>query len=131
MRLLLDTHVWLCSTIGDPRISPAVRDAIEDRQNDVFVSAASVWELAIKYRLGRIPLPLPPHEYAPAMLARAGFTSLPISIRHAAAVAALPDLHRDPFDRLLIAQALHDDLTLVTIDPIVRRYAVATIDARG
>jgi PIN domain nuclease of toxin-antitoxin system len=131
MRLLLDTHVWLWNNTGDIRISHPVRDAISDRRNDVYVSAASVWEIAMKYRLAKLPLPLPPHEYAPAMLARAGFDSLPITAGHAAAVAALPDLHRDPFDRLLIAQALHEELTIITVDPIIAKYAVATIDARG
>ena len=88
-----------------------------------------MWELALKFRLGKVPLPLPPHEYVPTMLARAGFEALSVTAVHAAAVAALPDVHRDPFDRLLIAQALHENLTLVTVDPIIRSYAVASIDA--
>jgi PIN domain nuclease of toxin-antitoxin system len=128
---LLDTHVWLWSNTGDTRLSQPVRELIDDRANDVLVSAASVWEIAIKFRLGKLPLPLPPHEYVTAMLTRAGFEPLAISVKHAAAVATLPDLHRDPFDRLIIAQALHEDLTLVTVDPIIAKYAVATVDARG
>ncbi len=74
-------------------------------------------------------MPLPPHEYVPTMLAREGFSPLAITIAHATAVASLPDHHRDPFDRLLIAQALHENLVLVTVDPIVRSYAVARLDA--
>ncbi len=127
MRILLDTHYWLWMATGDRRVSPAMREALESRRNDVFVSAASIWETAIKYRLGKLALPLPPHVYAPTMLARAGFQSLAITTAHAAAVAALPDLHRDPFDRLLVAQALAEDLTLATADPVVRSYAVACL----
>lgn len=129
MRLLLDTHVWLWVTTNDARLSQSAREAIEDRKNEVYVSAATAWEVAIKYRLGKLALPLPPHEYVSTMMAREGFLPLAITIPHAAAVASLPDHHRDPFDRLLIAQALHENLVLVTVDPIVRSYAVARLDA--
>jgi len=127
VRILLDTHYWLWMATGDRRVSPAMREALESRRNDVFVSAASFWETAIKYRLGKLALPLPPHVYAPMMLARAGF---PITRDHdgtPAAVAALPGLRRDPFDRLLVEQALAEDLTLATADPVVRSYPVACL----
>ena len=129
MRLLLDTHVWLWTATEDARLTPRIRAAIADRANDIFVSAASVWEIAIKYQLGKLPLPLPPHDYETTMIARADFRTLAVTTEHAAGVAALPALHRDPFDRMLISQALQDDLTIVTIDPIVRSYAVGCIDA--
>lgn len=129
MRLLLDSHIFLWLVTGDERLSAASRRAVEDLRNEVFFSAASAWELSIKYRLNKLPLPLPPHEYVPAMLTRTGVDSLAVSISRAVAVAALPDLHRDPFDRLLVAQALHENLTIVTADPLISAYAVPCLGA--
>jgi PIN domain nuclease of toxin-antitoxin system len=118
VRLLLDTHVFLWWCADDPRLAVPERQAIRSGTNDVFLSAASVWEMAIKQTLGRLKLPEPPS----AAVARLGIARLPIAFEHAEATLALPPLHRDPFDRLLVAQARIEGLTLVTRDPQVRSY---------
>ena len=118
MRLLVDTHVFLWWRGDDPRLGEAERAAIRDGQNDVFLSAASIWEIAIKQSLGRLQIPEP----ASAAAVRLGFEPLQISFAHAEATAQLPPRHRDPFDRLLVAQAKLEGLTLVTQDPSIREY---------
>lgn len=118
MRLLLDTHVFLWWCAGDPRLTEVERQAIRDGANDVFLSAASVWEMAIKQTLGRLQVPEP----ASAAVARLGIERLPVAFEHAEATVLLPPLHRDPFDRLLVAQAKIEGLTLVTRDPLIRSY---------
>lgn len=118
MRLLLDTHAFLWWRGDDTRLGAAERDAIRDGQNDVFLSAATIWEIAIKHALGRLQIPEP----ASAAALRLGFEPLPISFTHAEAIAKLPPLHRDPFDRMLVAQARTEGLTLVTHDPAIRSY---------
>lgn len=110
MRLLLDTHVALSAIAGDPRLPDHAAGLIADPQNTVVVSAASVWEIAIKHALNRgraTDMPVSGPE-ALAFFKAAGYDVLAISAEHAAAVQSLPDLHRDPFDRLLVAQALHE-----------------------
>lgn len=118
MKLLVDTHVYLWWRGDDPRLGEVERQAIQDGANGVFLSAASVWEMAIKQTLGRLQVPGP----ASAAAVRLGFEPLPISFAHAEATARLPPLHRDPFDRLLVAQARTEGLTLVTHDPLIRAY---------
>mgnify|MGYP001556667342 CR=1 FL=1 len=119
MRLLLDTHIFLWAVSGSPLLKPAVRRLIEDA-DEVYVSAASVWEIAIKARLGKIDAD--PHELAAAIDA-SGFVELPVSAAHAAEVTKLELHHNDPFDRLLIAQALVEPLRLVTIDEVLAKYS--------
>ena len=118
MRLLLDTHAFLWWRGDDPRLGEVEREAIRDGQNDVFLSSASIWEIAIKHSLGRLQIPEP----ASAAAVRLGFEPLPISFAHAEATALLPPVHRDPFDRMLVAQARTEGLTLVTHDPSIRAY---------
>ena len=100
---------------------------VEDRRNELLVSAVSSWEIAIKYGLGRLPLPEPPERYVPERLRIIGAQALAIEHSHTLAVAALPPLHRDPFDRLLVAQAGLLDLPILTADPQVSQYAVSTL----
>lgn len=119
MRVLLDTHVFLWALAGSARLKAPARRMLADAQA-VYVSAASVCEIAIKARLGKIDAD--PVELADAIDA-SGFIELPITARHAAAVASLEPIHADPFDRLLIAQALSEPLRLITSDPIVARYS--------
>ena len=123
MRLLLDTHVLLWALTDDPRLGTEARDAISDGQNAVFVSAVSAWEITIKGALGKLRVP----DDLPAQLQDARFEGLDVTIEHALAVGNLPEHHRDPFDRLLIAQARVSTLTLVTHDPQVQRYDVALL----
>jgi PIN domain nuclease of toxin-antitoxin system len=129
MRLLLDTHAFLWATGKPALLSPAARDAVSDRANDVYVSAAVAWEIAIKAGRGKLRLPMGPATFVPSRIAALGFTSLPISLDHALAVAALPATHADPFDRILIAQAQFEGLTLVTRDATMLSYPVQTLEA--
>lgn len=119
MRLLLDTHVFLWAVAGSPLLAPATRRVIESA-DAVFVSAASIWEVAIKARLGKIQAD--PDELTAAIDA-SGFVELPIRAIHAAGVARLALHHNDPFDRLLIAQAVAEPLKLLTADATLARYS--------
>lgn len=124
MRLLLDTHAFLWWTTEDPRIPSAVAEAVSEPSNEVFVSAVTVWELAIKWRLGRLEIADPPETSISRGIAESRFEPLPITHRHALRVGVLPDLHRDPFDRMLVAQALAEECVLVTGDEAIARYPV-------
>jgi PIN domain nuclease of toxin-antitoxin system len=118
MRLLLDTHIFLWAVAGSALLKPPARRLIESAE-EVYVSAASIWEVAIKARLGKIEAD--PNELAAAIEA-SGFLELPITARHAAGVSQLELHHHDPFDRLLIAQALAEPLKLLTADELLARY---------
>ena len=127
MQILLDTHVWLWTLVAPERIRRSAREAILDRGNALFLSAASAWEIAIKHAIGKLPLPEPPETFVPSRLIRDSIRPLPVAMHHALRVATLPPHHRDPFDRLLIAQARVDRMPVVTRDPIFTRYGVRTI----
>ena len=114
MRLLLDTHALLWWLAGDEALPTTAREAIADEHNDVFVSAASAWEITTKYRLGRLPGVAAIVADLEAAINDQDFIGLPISIRHGQVGGALPGPHRDPFDRMLIAQAIVDKLVLVS-----------------
>lgn len=121
MRLLLDTHVLLWALMEPEKLSRDARDAIEDPGNDVLFSAASIWEIAIKAALGRVDFQVDAAEIAHAAT-ESGFTELPIWSAAAAGVAELPMHHRDPFDRLLVAQAISEPASLYTVDPQLEPY---------
>jgi PIN domain nuclease of toxin-antitoxin system len=123
--LLLDTHAFLWWNADDPALGPAARSAIADRDNLVFVSAATAWEIATKRASGKLEAPGDIAEW----IGENGFSEMAIAVEHAVLSAELPAHHRDPFDRLLVAQAIIEDLTLVTSDPEMRRYEVAILDA--
>lgn len=124
MMLLLDTHVWLWLQTAPRRLPDDLLGLIEDSTNELLLSAVSSWEIAIKYALGRLPLPVVPAEYVPDRMSRSGVTPLPIEHSHALHVVSLPAHHRDPFDRLLIAQAQLEGMEIVTADRVFARYAV-------
>ncbi|MBA2280394.1 MAG: type II toxin-antitoxin system VapC family toxin [Acidimicrobiia bacterium] len=126
MRLLLDTHVFLWANAQPGRLGTA-RPLLEDERNELLVSAASSWEIAIKFGLGRLPLPEPPARWVPSRLRALGATALPVEHAHALAVGELPALHRDPFDRLLVAQATMLGIPIVTGDETIARYEVEVI----
>ena len=115
MRILLDTHVLIWSLIEPARLSGSIQQAIRDSANDVLFSAASIWEIAIKKALGRVGFSIPPDEVLQTAL-DTGLTELPVEARTAIRVAELPLLHRDPFDRLLVAQAIAQPAVLFTAD---------------
>jgi len=124
VRYLLDTGIWLWSVLEMERISEKARSVFADLGNDIFLSAASSLEIAIKSAAGKLQLPEPPGSYVPRRMADQGLRPLPVSHQHALAVFALPPHHRDPFDRLLIAQANLEDMILITADRMVQRYPV-------
>lgn len=123
MRLLLDTHILLWWLTDDRRIPAESREIIRDGKNQVFVSAASAWEIAIKRSLGKLRAPAD----LKAQIQTARFEVLNVTIDHALAVSDLPAHHSDPFDRILVAQALFEGLTVVTQDPKIHRYEVAVL----
>lgn len=127
MKALLDTHAFLWWILDDKRLSSRARDIITDGNNELFFSAASGWEIAIKSKLGRIKLPGEPATFIISQLAENSIQSLPVRMNHALYVAALPDFHRDPFDRLLVAQAKLEKLSILTADPQMAGYGVQII----
>jgi PIN domain nuclease of toxin-antitoxin system len=127
MRLLLDTHVFLWYITADPKLPANFRMAIQDPANDVYLSAASVWEAVIKHALGKLPLPDPPAEYLPRQREAHGIAPLPIDEGAMTHLAGLPAIHGDPFDRMLVAQALQHGLTIVTVDANVAAYAAPVL----
>jgi len=126
VRYLLDTHVFIWWAIEDPRLSADMLEAIGDPANQLYLSAATTWEMMIKSRLGKLRLPSAAEAFIAGGLRRSRVEPLPIAIEHTLALASLEGLHKDPFDRMLIAQARHEDLTLITDDPLIRQYRVRT-----
>ena len=126
MRLLLDTHVFLWLLAEPERLGKEL-GSLEDPVNELFLSAASSWEIAIKSQLGRLDLPEDPRRYVPDRMRAIGADPLPIEHNHALAVGDLPLLHRDPFDRLLVAQARDLRMRIVTADGRIARYDVDTL----
>jgi PIN domain nuclease of toxin-antitoxin system len=122
MRLLVDTHVLLWAAAEPERLPASFRERLKSPESEVFFSAASVWELAIKVQIGRLSLGVPPEEIARTAVER-GFEELPVTAAHAAGVGRLPLHHRDPFDRLLVAQAIHEPARLLTVDRGLGRYS--------
>ena len=124
VNVLLDTHAFLWWLAGDPTLSQAARTAIEDRQNAIYVSAASSWEIATKHRIGKLPDVAAILADFDAAITDQGFSSLAITVRHGQAAGALPGPHKDPFDRMLIAQAMLDDMLLVSNERPFDLYGV-------
>lgn len=130
MTYLLDTHVWLWMAVAPERLGSRIADIIGDPGTRLLLSAASAWEISIKYGLGRLPLPASPSVYVPDRMRLLGVEALPVEHLHALHVASLPHHHGDPFDRLLIAQAQVDGLAVITADPLFDRYEVEVVRAR-
>jgi len=128
-RLLLDTHAFLWWMTADPRLAEAARDQIEDGETYVAISAAVIWEISIKRARGKLDAPPGLEEQLGAHLETQGFAPLPIRLEHAFRAGALPPHHRDPFDRMLVAQAQLEGLTIVTRDRNIPRYEVPTLAA--
>ena len=128
MRVLLDTHAFIWFNLEDPRLSERALRTVADGRNAVYLSAASAWEIAIKASLGRMPeIGAPPEEYVLRRMGHYRIEPLPVQMVHALRVADLPHHHRDPFDRLLVAQAQVEGLPIVTSDPDIARYDVEVI----
>lgn len=125
-RVLIDTHVFLWMQTEPERLG-STTDLLEDADTMIYLSAASSWEISIKWSVGKLPLPESPTTYIPDRMQRGRIDGLPVEHRHAVAVAELPLHHRDPFDRLLLAQALVERMPLVTADQTLRPYPVQLI----
>jgi len=125
--LLLDTHALLWWLAGDTSLSVPARDAIGDPGNNVFVSAASAWEIATKFRIGKLPGAGSVISELADVVEAQGFVTLPISFAHGQMAGALPGPHRDPFDRMLVAQAIAHGAAVVTPDPLVAQYPIRVI----
>jgi len=121
MRLLLDTHIFLWYITGDARISQPMREAIENSEA-AFLSVVSLWEATIKYHLGKLPLPEEPHPWLSFQREEHGIQSLPLHEGAVVRLSGLPLHHRDPFDRMLVCQALEHDLEIVSVDSILSKY---------
>jgi PIN domain nuclease of toxin-antitoxin system len=126
LKLLLDTHVWLWMLASPERLG-SLRPKIEDTDNELLLSAASSWEIAIKHALGRLQLPEEPATFVPSRIQATGVSPVAVEHRHALELSRLPMHHGDPFDRLLIAQARDLDVPLVTADDRLARYEVTLI----
>jgi PIN domain nuclease of toxin-antitoxin system len=127
MRALLDTHTFLWWNLGDAQLSPAAREMIADGNNEIFLSAVSAWEIAIKVARGQLTLPESPDHYVAERMRLHHLQPLPILVSHALQVYHLPPIHADPFDRLLVAQSQFEKLPILTADANIRQYAVEVI----
>ena len=130
MRILLDTHVFLWMQTAPEQFSDQALEILENAGHELLLSAASSWEIAIKYGLGRLPLPSDPAEYVPNRMIASNVSALDVLHRHALGVARLAAHHRDPFDRLLVAQAEAESVPIMTADPAFAPYDVDVIPAR-
>jgi PIN domain nuclease of toxin-antitoxin system len=127
MKILLDTHIFLWFISGYIRLSTDIRDVIRDSNNEAYLSTISIWEVMIKYQLGKLPLPDSPETYLPKQRDRHQIFSLALDENSVVQLSKLPPLHRDPFDRMLICQALQNSLTIATVDAAVRAYPVSVL----
>ena len=127
MKALLDTHVFLWWIMDDERLTPYIRDFIADEGNDLFLSSASCWEIAIKTKIGRLKLTEIPEKFIPDQMIANNISGLPIQLVHALYVYNLPDHHRDPFDRMLVAQARIEKISIITNDRLIADYDVKII----
>lgn len=126
MKILLDTCTFLWLIRGRTEASGRARDLFADPRNDVYLSAISAWEIAVKHRLGKLPLGDIPARYVPKERERHGIAALPLTEGDTLMLEKLPDLHQDPFDRMLICQAIANQMTILTPDPLISRYPVLT-----
>jgi PIN domain nuclease of toxin-antitoxin system len=127
MKLLLDTHAFLWYITNDPRLPRHAYDTIRDKSNEVYLSVVSVWEALVKYQIGKLPLPAPADEYIAERQIAHRIASLPLGISDVSRLLTLPLHHRDPFDRMLICQALQNELIVVTSDEQFRAYPVTLL----
>lgn len=127
MKLLLDSHIFLWAISDSARLSLRAREMVQDSDNEVLISIASAWEIAIKVGIGKFVMPVPLAPYLQQQLVKHRIGVLPIQLSHLAMLEKLPQHHRDPFDRLLVAQCLEEDAGLITVDARLRQYPVKII----
>ncbi len=124
MKYLPDTHIFIWWTLNHPKLSDDAKEAISDPDNLIYVSSATIWEIVIKSSLGKIILPDSPEIFIPQQIRNNDFRMLDITADHTLGILPLPMLHKDPFDRILIAQANSEDLTIITNDSLIKQYDV-------
>jgi len=129
MKLLLDTHIFLWYISSDARLPQAMSDGIRNSDNDVFLSVVSLWESITKHQIGKLPLPQPPEKYLPLQRERHQIFSLSLDEASITHLAKLPSVHRDPFDRMLICQAIEHSLVIMTRDNVFENYPVSIYQA--
>ena len=127
MNLLIDTCTFLWITKGSSKLSINAKKAFKFPDNKVFLSSISAWEISIKFRIGKLKLPSPPEQFIPGERQRHFITPLPLSEEDTFQLAKLPDIHQDPFDRILICQAIENGLTILTPDEFIHQYPVKTL----
>ncbi|MCK5905907.1 MAG: type II toxin-antitoxin system VapC family toxin [Gammaproteobacteria bacterium] len=126
MRLLLDTCTFLWLISDDPKLSDKARKLFEKAENEVFLSSISLWEISVKYQLGKLPLPESPRHYIPKQREKHGIETLALGESDISHLLTLPNVHKDPFDRMLVCQAIEGNMTLLTPDPLIQDYPVKT-----
>ncbi|RZD15954.1 MAG: type II toxin-antitoxin system VapC family toxin [Candidatus Acididesulfobacter guangdongensis] len=126
MNYLLDTHVFLWFASDDIKLSPVAKEIIENGKNNIYLSSASVWELSIKIIIGKLKLKKDLNKFIAENIARYAYIPLPVTIPHALEISKLPEIHKDPFDRMLVAQALAEKMKIITSDSYIRKYNVKT-----
>ena len=127
MKILLDTHIFLWFIGGDQRLPIDMQEIIQDLDNEIYLSVVSIWEAIVKYQLGKLPLPESPEIYFPKHCDRHQIPNLDLDQASVTQLAKLPSLHRDPFDRMLICQAIQNDMAIATVDEAVRAYPVNSL----
>ena len=127
MKILLDTCTFLWIITDDPKLSQQARKLFINPDNEVYLSVASTWEIAIKYTLGKLPLPKPPEKYIPSKRQQHNIDSLPLNEEATLYLTKLPDLHKDPFDRILICQAIIAGLIILTPDELITQYPLRSM----
>ncbi len=123
----MDTHTFLWWNDNDTRLSTTARQIIQDPANTIYLSVASVWEIIIKAQTGKLTFSLPPEDYVRLHIEANGFVLLPVLLDHAFELYRLPSHHRDPFDRILIAQSQNENMPLLTRDPLIQQYSLQTL----
>jgi PIN domain nuclease of toxin-antitoxin system len=129
VNILLDTHIFLWFISGDQRLPDQLREEISNSSNQVFLSAVSIWEATIKFQLGKLDLPAPPSTYLPLQRSRHLILALPLDEESVGHLSSLPSHHRDPFDRILICQAIQHRMVIATVDSLIEQYGVPTLGA--
>jgi len=124
MKLLLDTHIFLWFISGDQRLPDDMREHVRDPDNEIYLSVVSIWEAIIKYQLGKLQLPEPPEKYLPIQRERHEILSLPLDEASVSHLTQLSEIHRDPFDRMLICQSNVHGLPILTVDDVIQKYQV-------
>ena len=127
MKVLIDTHVFLWILVSPKKLSSRARSIIESGDNHVLLSTASLWEIAIKEQVGKLFLPNPPERYLRRRIAESDIEMLPVSAQHALRLFSLPVHHKDPFDRIIVAQSQEEDIAIITADAVMRRYEIEVI----